>query len=71
VLDTVEPSSCTELYMQDNRPLKKLGVHWRVILEWILNEQTVDWLHVAQNRAQWRGFVTVNLRVSKEKKFIT
>jgi hypothetical protein len=41
-----------------------LGVDGRVILEWILGKD-MDWIHVAQDRYQWRALVNtvMNLRV--------
>jgi hypothetical protein len=32
-----------------------LGVDGRIILEWILGWQGVDWIHLAKDRDQWRG----------------
>jgi hypothetical protein len=36
-----------------------LGVHWRKLLKLILEkwDDGVDWIHVAQNRDQWRSLV--------------
>jgi hypothetical protein len=34
-----------------------LGIDGKIILEWILGKWTVDWMHLAQDRDQWRAFV--------------
>jgi hypothetical protein len=47
---------------------KDLGVDGKEILEWILEEiewEGVDWMHLGQDRDQWRAIVNtiMNLRV--------
>jgi hypothetical protein len=40
------------------KPLERLGVESRIILKWNINYiglESVDWIHVAQNGAQWRA----------------
>jgi hypothetical protein len=32
-----------------------LGVDGKTILEWILGKYCVDWIHLAQDRGQWRA----------------
>jgi hypothetical protein len=44
------------------------GIDGRIILEWIFREmklEGVDWMHLAQDRDQWRAVVNtvMNLRV--------
>jgi hypothetical protein len=47
--------------------LEDLGIGVRIILEWILGKfgRKVDWIHLAQDRDQWRAVVdtVMNLRV--------
>jgi hypothetical protein len=42
-----------------------LGVDGRVILEWMLGWKSVVWIHLTQDRNQWRALVNtvMNLRV--------
>jgi len=37
--------------------LEHLCLDGRIILERLLGKQGVDWIHLAQNRDQWRVFV--------------
>jgi hypothetical protein len=42
-----------------------LGVDGRIILEWILREirwEAVDWMHLAQDRVQWRDLVNTVMK---------
>jgi hypothetical protein len=49
--------------------LEDISIDGRMILEWILGNklwQDVDWMHLAQDRYQWRALVNtvMNLRIS-------
>jgi hypothetical protein len=51
-----------------------LGVDERTILKWILKTYSVDWVHLAQDKDQWRAVVktVMHHRVSqKVRNFLT
>jgi hypothetical protein len=39
-----------------------LGVDGRIIFEWILKGNGVDWMDLAQDRGQWRGLVKTAMK---------
>jgi hypothetical protein len=45
--------------------LDAVGLGGRIILEWITGRECVDWIHLAQDRVQWRTPVNtvINLLV--------
>jgi hypothetical protein len=41
--------------LKEREDLEDLGIDRRIILNWILKKcESVDWIHLAQNRDQWR-----------------
>jgi len=43
--------------------LEDLGVDGRIILEWLLGREDVDWIRLALHRSQWRAIVTTVLKL--------
>jgi len=39
----------------------EVGIHWRIILEWILEKQweVTDWIHLVQDRNRWQALVNI------------
>jgi len=61
--------------LKGNDHSEDLSVDGNIILEWVLDKwECVDWIHLAQDRDQWRAPVNtvMNLRVTqKEGSFLT
>jgi hypothetical protein len=45
--------------------LEDLDIDGKIILEWIVGKEVVDWMYLPQDSDQWRGVVNtvMNLRV--------
>jgi hypothetical protein len=47
-------------------PIGRPGHRWKTVLEWEVDWEVVDWMHLAQDRDQRRAFVNMlmNLQIS-------
>jgi hypothetical protein len=44
-------------------PIGKTGVDGKMLLEWILRSEGVDWIHLAQDRDQWRALANMVMNI--------
>jgi hypothetical protein len=45
--------------------LEDIGINAKIILEWILGKQDIDWIHLAHERDQWQALLNtvINIQV--------
>jgi hypothetical protein len=46
------------------------GVNGRIILKWISKKYRVDWIHLAEYRAQWQALVKAVMTLGFHKRWV-